>query len=95
MMVLNVIYKCKPGRREAFLEAIKAEGIDQASRDEEDNFRYDYFLSADDPDEILLLEHWKDEAAQKHHATLPHFIKLGEMKADYVESTELCKYFTE
>lgn len=93
MLVLNVIYKCKPGKREDFLKTIKAEGIDQASRDEEGNFRYDYFLSADDPDEILLLECWKDEDAQKYHSTLPHFKRLGEFKSDYVESTEISKYF--
>lgn len=95
MLVLNVIYKCKPGKREAFLNAIKAEGIDKASRDEEGNFRYDYFLSMEDPDELFLLEYWKDEEAQKIHATQPHFIRLGEIKADYVESTELCKYIAE
>ena len=43
MVVLNVIYKCKPGMREAFLEAIKAEGLDVACRNEEGNIKYDYY----------------------------------------------------
>ena len=28
MVVLNVTYKCKPGMREDFLKAIRAEGLD-------------------------------------------------------------------
>ena len=32
LIVLNVTYKCLPGKRDAFLEAIKKEGIDAASR---------------------------------------------------------------
>ena len=34
MIVLNVTYRCKAGMREKFLEAIKAEGLDAASRAE-------------------------------------------------------------
>ncbi len=34
MIVLNVTYKCKPGKREAFLKMIATEGIDAASRAE-------------------------------------------------------------
>ena len=32
MEILNVTYKCKKGMREKFLETIKAEGLDAASR---------------------------------------------------------------
>ena len=32
MEILNVTYKCKEGMREKFLETIKAEGLDAASR---------------------------------------------------------------
>ena len=42
MIVLNVTYKCKPDMREEFLEAIISEGLDEASRAEEGNFKYDY-----------------------------------------------------
>ena len=34
MEILNVTYKCKEGMREKFLETIKAEGLDAASRAE-------------------------------------------------------------
>ena len=55
MITLNVIYKCKPDMREEFLEMIMAEGIDVASRSEEGNIRYDYFISTDGSDDLFLL----------------------------------------
>jgi len=62
MIVLNVTYKCKPGMREAFLDAIKAEGLDAASRSEEGNSKYDFYFAADNPDELFLVEYWRDAA---------------------------------
>ena len=56
MIVLNVTYKCRPGMREAFLEAIRAEGIDEASRAEAGNLKYDYYLPFGGGDELLLVE---------------------------------------
>ncbi|MBO7449309.1 MAG: hypothetical protein J6U54_02980 [Clostridiales bacterium] len=44
MIVLNVIYKCKPSTREAFLHSVTDNGIDVASRNEEGNLKYEYVL---------------------------------------------------
>ena len=52
MEILNVTYKCKEGMREEFLEAILAEGLDEASRAEAGNIKYDFYLAFDDPDEL-------------------------------------------
>lgn len=92
MIVLNVTYKCKPGMREAFLDAIKAEGLDAASRAEEGNCKYDYYFAADCPDELFLLEHWRDAEAVAIHNGMPHFKRFGELKKKFVEETDLKKY---
>ena len=39
MIILNVTYQCKSGKREEYLKAIKTEGIDVACRAEEGNRR--------------------------------------------------------
>ena len=87
MIVMNVTYKCKPGMRERFLEAIKAEGLDEACRAEAGNSKYAYFFAADDPDEMLLVENWRDQEALDAHGKEPHFRRLGEMKDGFVEET--------
>ena len=53
MIVLNVTYHCKPALREAFLERIRSEGVDVASRAEAGNLKYDYYIPFEDSDDLL------------------------------------------
>lgn len=93
MIVLNVTYQCKPDRREEFLETIMAEGIDAASRAEAGNIKYDYYFPADgNQDELLLVEKWRDADALKEHSVQPHFIRLGELKPEFVLDTVIERY---
>ncbi|MBQ1520855.1 MAG: antibiotic biosynthesis monooxygenase [Clostridia bacterium] len=92
MIVLNVTYKCRPGMREEFLESIITEGIDDASRAEAGNIKYDYYLPFDGGDELLLVEKWRDEAALSAHSAAPHFARFGELKPIYVLETVVERY---
>ena len=92
MIVLNVTYKCKPGMRETFLEAIQSEGIDEASRTEAGNLKYDYYIPFDGGDDLLLVEKWRDETALAAHADTPHYAKLKELKPQYVTETVVERY---
>ncbi len=87
MIVLNVTYRCKPDMRDAFLERIMAEGIDEACRAEKGNLNFDYYYPADGGDELLLVEKWQDAAVLKSHGETPHFARLGAIKPDYVIDT--------
>ena len=95
MLVLNVIFKCAPGTREELRELVRAEGIDTASRNEEGNFKYEFYLSTEDTNDILLIEWWKDVDAWMAHRTLTHYFKLDEIKKGRVLSAEIRKYFTD
>ena len=92
MIVLNVTYKCKPDLRDEFLEMIYTEGIDIASRSEEGNIKYDYYTPVDGSDDLLLLEKWRDEEALAAHGRQPHFIRLGELKKEFVLDTIIEKF---
>ena len=87
MIVLNVTYRCKPQMRGEFLERIMAEGVDVASRTEAGNLKYAYYIPAEDDDELLLVEKWRDEDALKAHGKTPHFARLGAFKPEYVADT--------
>lgn len=87
MIVLSVTYKCKPGAREEFLEMIMTNGIDVASRAETGNIKYDYYMPVESEDEMLLVEKWTDADALASHSKQPHFVKLGELKREYVIDT--------
>ena len=95
MIVLNVTYHCKPGKRDAFLEAVSSEAIDLASRAENGNFKYDYYRSVDQEDDLLLIEKWADEATLALHRSQPHFFMLGDLKEEYVEGTDIEQFIVE
>ena len=86
-----VTYTAKPGMRETFLRALAARGIPEAIRSEEGCLQYDYYLSIERADEILLLERWASPEAQKVHLSQPHMATLREIKERYVETTTLRK----
>lgn len=94
MFILLVKYKCKPGCRDAYLDAIRNAGIDELSKSEEGNIRYEYSFGLEE-DVLILTEVWKDAEAIEIHKNSEHFGKLGELKAEFVDYTEIIKYSAE
>lgn len=64
---IAVTYHAKPGRRENFLRQLSAEGVIDTIRAERGCLRYDYYLSVQDADELLLVEQWATRADQQVH----------------------------
>jgi len=88
-LLMVVTYTTKPGLRSAFHEVILKEGLQEASRLEAGNIAYDYFLSVDRPDELLLVEKWIDKEALTLHKTLPHFLRLQALKDEFIKSVSV------
>ena len=95
MLVFNVIFRCRPGMRSEFLEKLKAEGIDAASRAEAGNLQYDYFLAADSDTDLLLIEKYRDDAAVAAHVRQPHVARMVELKEAYVTDLILERFEAE
>ena len=92
MLVYNVTFRCRPGQRERFLEALRAEGIDAASRAEEGNLQYDWFRAVGSDDDLMLIEKYRDSAAVAAHVRSPHVARLVELKEQYVSELVLEQY---
>ncbi len=92
MYTIYVIFKSFDGKREAFIEKVKAEGIVDEIRAENGCLRYDYYFSEKDPNEILLIEAWESKEHQQIHIEQPHMARLREIKGDYIVSTELGEF---
>lgn len=90
-MDLFVTYITKPGRREEFLRRLSTAGVVDAIRKETGCRRYDYYLSCQDENEILLVEEWDSEEAQRIHMTQPHMQTLMQIKDDCVLDARLQK----
>lgn len=92
MYTISVVFKCIPGKREAFVERVRAEGIRDAVLAEDGCHRYDYYFSDADKNELLLIEAWESEKHQKAHIEQPHMARLRSFKSEYIESTTLKEF---
>ena len=86
-LILYVRYHAKPGCREAFVRQVVEEGILTLIREEKGCLAYDYYFSAQDADELLLIERWESAAHQRVHMEQPHMARLKAIKEQFVDST--------
>ena len=92
MYTIYVSFICHEGKREAFVERMKSEGVLDAVRAEDGCIRYDYYYADENPNELLLIEAWASKEAQQIHIEQPHMAKLRAMKSYYIESTTLGEF---
>ena len=92
MFNLLVTFRCLPGKREAFVERVRKEGVLEAVRAEDGCHRYDYFFCEEDPDLLLLIEAWETAEHQKVHISQPHMDQLRSFKGDYIADTKIEVY---
>ncbi len=90
-LILYVKYHAKPGCREAFVRQVVEEGILTLIREEKGCLAYDYYFSAQDADELLLIERWESAAHQRVHMEQPHMARLKAIKEQFVDSTAVGK----
>ena len=83
MIAVNLYYKGKNGSARAFAEEMEASGIADAIRAEEGNLRYQYFTPLNDPETILLIDSWTDQAAIDAHHASPMMAKLAALREKY------------
>ncbi len=85
-MLILLTYTLKPGCREDFFAAVHELGMPQVVQQEDGCLRYDYFLSPDQPDQVLLIEEWASEKHQQAHMETPHMKAFLRLKPDFVLS---------
>ena len=90
-MKITVNYFAKSGRREEFLRRIVESGILTAIREEDGCLRYDYYLSCQNEDEILLIEEWESAEQQRVHMEQEHMKRLMDIKNDCIAETRVQK----
>ena len=70
MITLHLYYTGENGAARAFAEEMTRRGVVDAIRAEDGNLRYAYYFAMDDPETVLLIDQWRDQAAiDAHHAS--------------------------
>ena len=82
-IIVNLRYTGKNGSARAFAEEMTSSGTVDAIRNEDGNLRYEYYLSFDDPETVLLIDEWSDQAAIDRHHASPMMQKIAELRDKY------------
>ena len=83
MITVNIRYTGKGGAAKAFVEEMTASGTVAAIREEAGNVRYEYFLSFDNPESVLLIDVWTDQAAIDVHHASPMMATIAALREKY------------
>jgi len=80
---VNLYYHGKNGSALKFAREMEESGIADAIRAEEGNLRYQYFQPMNDPETVLLIDSWRDQAAIDAHHQSPMMKQLAELRNKY------------
>ena len=94
-LTVNLYYTGKDGSARAFAEEMVTRGIVARVRAEEGNERYEYFFPMDDPETVLLIDRWRDQAALDAHHKSPMIAEIAELRDKYHLRLRVERYINE
>ena len=82
-ITVNLYYTGKDRSARKFAEEMESSGTAAAIRAEKGNLRYEYFLPMNDPETVLLIDSWEDQAAIDLHHASPMMGKITALREKY------------
>lgn len=95
MITVHLYYKGTNGNARAFAEEMETSGIAESIRKEPGNLGYRYFRPLDDPETVLLVDSWTDQAAIDAHHASPMMAQLAALRAKYDLHMEAERFVSE
>jgi len=83
MITVNLYYTGTNGSARAFAEEMVSSGTAAAIRAEDGNVRYEYFFPMEDPETVLLIDQWRDQAAIDVHHASPMMAQIAALREKY------------
>ena len=94
-ITVNLYYTGTNGNARKFAEEMTARGIVAQVRAEEGNERYAYFFPMDDPETVLLIDRWRDQAALDFHHKSPMMAQIAALRDKYKLRLRVERYVDE
>lgn len=94
-ITVNIYYTGQNGNARKFAEEMVSRGIVEAIRAEEGNERYEYFFPMEDPETVLLIDRWADQAALDIHHKTPMMSQIAELRTKYKLRMRVERYLDE
>ena len=82
-IAVNLYYTGTNGSARKFAEEMERSGTADRIRAEQGNERYEYFLPMNDPETVLLIDVWKDQASIDRHHASPMMQTIAELREKY------------
>ena len=82
-ITIHLYYTGKDGSARAFAEEMQKSGVAERIRNEEGNLRYAYFFPMEDPETVLLIDSWADQAAIDAHHHSPMMQEIARLREKY------------
>ena len=82
-ITMNLYYTGTNGSARKFAEEMEQSGTAAMIRAEDGNLRYDYFLPMSDPETVLLIDSWKDQASLDAHHASPMMGTISALREKY------------
>ena len=79
-LTVNIHYTGEGGAARRFAEEMEASGTADAIRAEEGNLAYRYYFPGDDPECVLLIDRWRDQAALDAHHASPMMARIAQLR---------------
>ena len=83
MITVNIYYSGEKGAARAFAEDMVQSGVVAAIRAEEGNLRYEYYFPMEEPETVLLIDQWRDQAAIDAHHASPMMGRIAALREKY------------
>ena len=95
MITVNLYYTGTNGSARAFAEEMVSSGTVAAIRAEDGNVRYEYFFPMDDPETVLLIDQWRDQAAIDVHHASPMMAQIAALREKYDLHMRVERFFSD
>ena len=82
-ITFNLYYKSESGNARKFAEEMISSGIVDEIRGKKGNLRYEYFISIDDDNTVLLIDSWENQEALDAHHNSDTMKKIMELRNKY------------
>jgi len=94
-ITVNLYYTGTNGNARKFAEEMTSSGIVAQVRAEDGNERYEYFFPMDDPETVLLIDRWKNQAALDFHHKTPMMAQIAALRDKYKLHLRVERYVEE
>ncbi|MBP3834211.1 MAG: antibiotic biosynthesis monooxygenase [Bacteroidaceae bacterium] len=93
-ITINIRYTAENGNVRKYVEEMESSGIAAKIRAVKGCLGYDYFYPADDPNGLLLIDSWADQAALNRYHSSPAMQEAAALREKYGLGGRTVRMFT-